>query len=154
MNETTVDQTKLQFWLSGVSERQRRLGEAIDDFRTRILDLGQRIMSALSERGPVDYNIRRDERRALTSVLRDLLKEMRSRPPPSMHNGDDSGSKRMLAWILTVTSLLAVGAIGGGIVMYGELASIKATVTQWQTSSDRRQDQMERRMDRLENRPQ
>lgn len=72
------------------------------------------------ERGPLDYNVRRDERRALVSVLRDLLKEIRSRPPPSMNNGDDSSSIKK--WIAGVGAVLAAAFIIAGWTISTQVA--------------------------------
>lgn len=96
-----------------------------------------------------DYNPSDDDMRMLLKGVHRLLK----RPAGNhYHEGEGGDNKRMLAWILTVTSLLAVGGISGGIVMYGQLSSLRAMVTQWQMSSDRRQDQTDRRLERLETR--
>lgn len=86
-----------------------------------VIDKAMNVLHMRSERGPPDYNIRRDERRALVSVLRDLLKEIRSRPPPSMNNGDDStGIKK---WVAGVGAVLATAFIIAGWTVSNQVAS-------------------------------
>lgn len=114
--------------------------------RSKAMAMGPR------DRGPdPDIDSREDEDiRRLASIMERLAN--RSNNYNNGDGDDEGGNRRLLAWILTVTSLLAVGGIAGGIVMYGEVASLRATVTQWQIANDRRMDQTERRLDRLENR--
>lgn len=80
----------------------------------------KRIWAAMhSDRGPEDYDIRRDERRALTSVLRDLLKEIRSRPPPSMQNGDSNDIKK---WIAGLGIVISGAFVIGGWTLSNKVA--------------------------------
>lgn len=142
----TVDPEKLGralFTLDGIVQRIRLVAEEALA-RAKALAMGSR------DRGPDDYDTEDDDIRRLASIMERLVNRTNN-----YNNGDgDSGgsSRRLLAWILTVTSLLAVGGITGGVVMYGEVSSLKASVTQWQIANDRRMDQTERRLDRLENR--
>lgn len=98
-----------------------------------------------------DYNPNDDDLRMLLKGMHRMLERGGGNHYHEGGGGEDN--KRLLGWILTVTSLLAVAAISGGVVMYGEVSSLKAMVTQWQISSDRRQDQTEHRLDLLESRP-
>jgi hypothetical protein len=98
--------TRTQFILDGIREYLKQIWVA---------------MHGDKDRGPEDYDIRRDERRALTSVLRDLLKEIRQRPPPSMNNGDDSGSIKK--WIAGVGAVLAAAFIIAGWTISTQVAS-------------------------------
>lgn len=97
--------TRLRFRMDGLRERIRRIWAA---------------MHGDDDRGPRDYDVARDERRALTSVLRDLLKEIRSRPPPSMNNGDDSNSIKK--WIAGVGAVLAAAFIIAGWTISTQVA--------------------------------
>lgn len=98
----------------------------------------------------VDYSPHDDDMRMLLKGLHRML----DRPSGSSYQEEGGGeNKRWLAWILTVTSLVAVSGICGGVVVYGRISSLEATVTQWQISIDRMQAQFDRRLDRLEQRP-
>lgn len=118
-----------------------RIKEAVAPLRDVVEKL-KGLMMARPDRSPEDYDTQDDDIRRLASILERLVSR-----PSNYNNGDndDGGSRRLLAWILTVTSLLAVGGITGGVIMYGEVSSLKASVTQWQIAT-------ERRLDRLENR--
>jgi len=96
--------TRLQFILDGIREYLKQIWVAMHG----------------DDRGPKDYDIRQDERRALTSVLRDLLKEIRQRPPPSMNNGDSDSIKK---WIAGVGAVLAAAFIIAGWTISTQVAS-------------------------------
>lgn len=149
-----ADTTALRFRIDGLQHRVKEITETVTVATERVVKAAKRAvdtaMKAVADRGPdPDWDREDDDIRRLAGIMERLA----NRPNQINGDGEDSGNRRLLAWILTVTSLLAVGGITGGIVMYGEVASLRATVTQWQISSDRRQDQTERRLDRLENRP-
>lgn len=143
--ESTETRIGKHLWKLDISAE--KIKETIAPLREAVEKL-KGVLMARPDRAPDDYETQDDDIRRLASILERLVSR------PSYNNGDseDGGSRRLLAWILTVTSLLAVGGIGGGIVMYGEVSSLKASVTQWQIANDRRMDQTERRLDRLENR--
>lgn len=73
-----------------------------------------------NDRGAIDYDARRDERIALTSVLRDLLKEIRNRPPPSLNNGDGSGDIKK--WIAGLGLVISGAFVIGGWVLSNTVA--------------------------------
>lgn len=77
-------------------------------------------MGGESDRGAIDYDARRDERIALTSVLRDLLKEIRNRPPPSLNNGDGSGDIKK--WIAGLGLVISGAFVIGGWVLSNTVA--------------------------------
>jgi hypothetical protein len=88
----------------------------------------KRIWAAMhgDDRGPLDYDVKRDERRALVSVLRDLLKEIRSRPPPSMNNGDDSNGVKK--WVAGVGAVLSTAFIIAAWTVSNEVAKQGAKI--------------------------
>lgn len=95
-------------------------------------------MSDDDEPTQLDYDRFADERR----FYQRLLREGRG---GNNGDGEDGGNRRLLGWILGILSALSVVGITGGIAMYGEVASLKAAFTQYQTSTDRRLDSLERR---------
>lgn len=120
----------------------------LDGMIQRILEAARGAMNAVQGRGPEDYDESEDRRRY--NDLLDLLVNRTTKTTWNNGDGDEGGNKRLLGWILTLMCLLVAGGVTGIIVMYGEASSLRATVTQWQLSSDRRMDQIERRIDRLE----
>jgi hypothetical protein len=88
-----------------------------------------------------DYNPSDDDMRMLLKGVHRLLQ----RPMGNSYQEGGGDNNRMQALTLTIVSLLAVSGICGGVVMYGEISSLKAMVAQWQIATDRRLDRLEQR---------
>lgn len=139
LNDATVNVARSLWSVHGMSCAIHRLvRETLEKLR---------IVMA-NERGPKDYEENEHLRRY--NELLNLLAKRATQSSFNNGDGDEGGSKRLLGWILTLMCVLTAGGIAGGVVMYGEAAALRATVTQWQLSSDRRMDQIERRLDRME----
>lgn len=97
------------------------------------------------DRGPEDYA--RDDR----EVMR-ILRQLIARPSGNNYN-EGGGDKRTLNWILGVLSLLLVGAVGGGVSLYGKVSSLETRVSEWQRAVALESAETRRRLERLEGRP-
>lgn len=90
------------------------------------------------DRGPEDYE--RDDR----EVMR-ILRQLIARPSGNSYHEGGNGEKRLLTWILGVLALLLVGAVGGGIGMYGKLTAIERGLNDHDDRIDRLERFNERR---------
>jgi hypothetical protein len=99
---------------------------------------------------PKDYDDSEERSQEVMRILLQLIK----RPPGNNYyeGGSGNGEKKTLNWILGVLAALLVGAVGGGVSVYGKVSSLETRVTEWQRASDRRMDATDQRLDRLENR--
>jgi hypothetical protein len=102
--------------------------------------------SLMSHRIDPDYNAEDENDREVMRILRQLI----ARPSGNNYH-EGGGEKRTLNWILGVLSVLLVGAVGGGISVYGKVSSLETRVSEWQRSAERESNEMRRRLDRLEN---
>jgi len=115
--------TKLRFELSGMREWINRVWAAMQG----------------ADRGPdPDYTPFDDERRILVNIIREQVKQ------GGGNNYNESGSS-LLKWILGVLAMLTVSVVVGGITVYGRFTSLETRVSEWQKSTDRRLDILERR---------
>lgn len=89
---------------------------------------------------PKDYD---DEEEHVRQVLR-LVSRIIARPSGNYSEGGGNGEKRLLSWLLGITAILTASFIVGGIVLYGEFASLKATVASGLQSHEHRLDRLER----------
>jgi hypothetical protein len=133
-----------------ITDGSYRMEDVLVRWREHAREWARRHLPHMAEtRIDPDYNAEEDRDRETMRILRQLI----TRPSGySYHEGGGNGEKRTLNWILGVLSLLLVGAIGGGISMYGKFSSLETKVVEWQRASDRRMDAQDQRIDRLENR--
>lgn len=102
----------------------------------------------MANQAPKDYDVEEENSREVMRILRQLI----ARPSGNSYYEGGNGEKRTLNWILGVLSLLLVGAVGGGVSLYGKVSSLETRVTEWQKASERESNETRRRLDRLESR--
>jgi hypothetical protein len=136
----------LAFRLSALHERARVVTQAAHEAVTKAMDAVETAMRNL--RGPDPDFDEQENTRETMRILRQLI----ARPSGNSYYEGGNGEKRTLNWILTVLSLLLVGAVGGGVSLYGKVSSLETRVAEWQRSWERESAETRRRLDRLESR--
>jgi len=117
---------------------------ALDGMLTRILEKARMAMSR-PERGPdPDVDIRDlredDDIRRLASLIERLVQRQ---PDNGYHEGPKDSNTKAVVIGCTVTLLCAF--VIGAIVFSNEFSAFKAQVLEWQKSTDRRLEMLERR---------
>jgi hypothetical protein len=93
-------------------------------------------LPSMEQRIDPDYSPEEENDREVMRILRQLI----ARPSGNSYHEGGNGEKRLLTWILTILSGLTVGAVFGGVAIYGKVASIE----KGQVDHDRRIESLER----------
>jgi hypothetical protein len=132
-------------WAEGLLKKVTRLWWRIEVALERL----SQAVETRSDPPPRDYDDSEERSQEVMRILRQLI----ARPSGnSYYEGGGNGEKRTLNWILGVLSLLLVGAVGGGVSLYGKVSSLETRVAEWQRSAERESNETRRRLDRLESR--
>jgi hypothetical protein len=145
IEQPRAETATLAFRISAFHERAKQIIEAGQDAIAAARDAVETAMRNL--RGPDPDFDEQENTRETMRILRQLI----ARPSGNNYYEGGNGEKRTLNWILTVLSLLLVGAVGGGVSLYGKVSSLETRVSEWQRSAERESNEMRRRLDRLEN---
>lgn len=130
-----------------ICETTVRVGKKIfvlDGMLTRVLEKAKMAMVRPDrDEPPVDYARDDDDIRRLCGMLERIMQ----RPPDNGYREGPRESKNssIKAVILGCTIAILSAGIIGGIALSNEFSALRAQVLQWQISTDRRLDNLERR---------
>lgn len=115
-----------------------KIKEVIAPLREQVEKL-KGLLMAQPERGPVDYPAQDDDIRRLASIIERIAQ----RPPDNSYREAPRGSPSAVMIGCTITLLCAF--VIGAVVFSNEFSAFKAQVLEWQKSTDRRLEVLERR---------